>query len=242
MTMALKTTIPETKETPLARAGRLDTDHIASTALQILDAAVHQEFRGRIALVSSFGTESAVLLHLAARVAPDIPVLFIDTGKHFAQTPIYRRELARKLGLKNIIDLKSDEDELSAQDPNGDLWRRDTDACCTLRKVRPLNAALKGYDAWITGRKQFHGGERLHLPAFEHKGDHFKVNPIVRWGRDDIETYFARYELPQHPLVEQGFASVGCWPCTHPVTTGEDIRSGRWRGKAKTECGIHNPG
>ncbi|MEM9233332.1 MAG: phosphoadenylyl-sulfate reductase, partial [Pseudomonadota bacterium] len=139
----------------------------------------------------------------------------------------------------NVQDLRPTKDAVEAEDPNGDLWRKSPDACCTLRKVRPLDSVLKGYGAWITGRKQFHGGQRLTLPAFEFKGHHFKVNPIVSWDRGDIETYFARHDLPRHPLVDQGFASIGCWPCTHPVATGEDARSGRWRGQSKTECGIH---
>lgn len=227
---------------PAERANALATTYRDAGALDILDAAIHREFKGEIALVSSFGAESAVLLHLVAQVAPDLPVLFIDTGKHFAQTPLYRRNLAKKLGLTNVQDLTPDTEELAAEDPNGDLWRRDTDACCTLRKVRPLNSALQNYGAWITGRKQFHGGARLSLPVVEHKGDHFKVNPIVSWDPSDIETYFEAHDLPPHPLVEQGFASIGCWPCTHPVANGEDVRAGRWRGKSKTECGIHTLG
>lgn len=224
------------------RATALDAQYRDEAALDILDAAINREFRGEIALVSSFGAESAVLLHLAAQVAPDVPVLFIDTGKHFAQTPIYRRQLAKDLGLTNVQDVRPTEQELTARDPAGDLWKKDTDACCTLRKVQPLSTALEGYGAWITGRKQFHGGERVHLPSFEFKGDHFKVNPIVRWDRNDIETYMTRHDLPRHPLTGQGFASIGCWPCTHPVAKGEDTRAGRWRGQSKTECGIHKIG
>ncbi|WP_370335981.1 phosphoadenylyl-sulfate reductase [Parvularcula marina] len=243
MTAALKAFDPREAASPeeaaQLHAAALDARYKDDAALDILDAAINREFKGEIALVSSFGAESAVLLHLAAQVAPDVPVLFIDTGKHFAQTPIYRRQLAKSLGLTNVQDIKPAAEELSEEDPNGDLWKRDTDACCTLRKVRPLDGALKNYAAWITGRKQFHGGARVTLPTFEFKGDHFKVNPIVRWDRDDIETYFARHDLPKHPLVEQGFASIGCWPCTHPVASGEDTRSGRWRGQSKTECGIH---
>ena len=224
------------------RAAALSAEFRDATALDILQAAIHREFVDQITLVSSFGSQSAVLLHLVAQVAPDLPVLFIDTGKHFAQTPIYRRNLAKQLGLTNVQDLKPAEEDLAEKDPESDLWRRDTDACCTIRKVKPLNRALDGYGAWITGRKQFHGGARVSLPVFEHKGDHFKVNPIVSWDRDDIETYFETHNLPKHPLVEQGFASIGCWPCTHPVANGEDVRAGRWRGQSKTECGIHTLG
>lgn len=222
------------------RALTLNSQYQEETALAILDAAINSEFRGDIALVSSFGAESAVLLHLVSQVNKDVPVFFIDTGKHFAQTPVYRRQLAARLGLTNVQDILPAEEDVAAEDPEGDLWRRDTAACCALRKVRPLDTALQSVGAWITGRKQFHGGERLALPIFEFKGDHFKVNPIVSWGREEIDAYFKTHDLPPHPLVEQGFSSIGCWPCTHPVADGEDARAGRWRGQSKTECGIHH--
>ena len=125
------------------------------------------------------------------------------------------------------------------RDNAGDLWRRDTDACCTLRKVEPLSAVLAPFDAWITGRKQYHGGGRVALPGFEANDTHIKVNPLLRWTPGDIENYLSAHDLPRHPLVAQGYPSIGCWPCTHPVADGEDIRAGRWRGTAKTECGIH---
>lgn len=202
-------------------------------------AAAARAFPGRIALVSSFGAESAVLLRLVAEAAPHTPVLFLDTGKHFAQTLAYRRRLAQTLGLHNVRDIHPDKTEIVRDDPRGDLWRTDADRCCTLRKVRPLNAALGGFEAWITGRKQFHGGARLQLPAFEAAGDFVKVNPIARWTPEDLAAYVEAHSLPQHPLVEQGYPSIGCWPCTHPVAPGEGLRDGRWRGAAKTECGIH---
>ncbi|MEQ8935518.1 MAG: phosphoadenylyl-sulfate reductase, partial [Amphiplicatus sp.] len=201
--------------------------------------AVLHEFPGRIALVSSFGAESAALLHLVAEAAPDTPVIFLDTGKHFAQTLSYRKKLTRELGLTNVVDIHPDTDKLKAADPRGDLWRSSTDACCNIRKVLPLEKALEGYDSWITGRKQFHGGERMALPVFEASGRFIKVNPIVRWRPDDIAAYAAAHALPAHPLIEQGYPSIGCWPCTHPAAPGEDPRAGRWRGAAKTECGIH---
>jgi phosphoadenosine phosphosulfate reductase len=223
---------------PKAHAARLSAELAAAPAEEILAAAT-SEFGEGLALVSSFGAESAVLLHLAAQVNKDVPVVFLETGKHFAQTLGYRRNLARDLGLTRVEDIRPDKDEVEKADPEGDLWRRDTDACCELRKVRPLDNALSRYDAWITGRKQFHGGARLALPAFEHTGRHYKVNPLVRWAPEDIDAYFKHHDLPRHPLVEQGFPSIGCWPCTHPVAEGQDARAGRWRGQAKTECGIH---
>ncbi|MEM9421451.1 MAG: phosphoadenylyl-sulfate reductase [Pseudomonadota bacterium] len=224
---------------PSVRARNLSRAFSEASALEVLDVAINQEFHGQIALVSSFGAESAVLLHLVAQVAPDTPVLFIDTQKHFAQTPFYRRKLAKELGLTNVQDIFPDDVEVANDDPDGTLWQSSPDACCTIRKVRPLNTALEEYGAWITGRKQFQGGDRVSLPVFEHKNDHYKVNPIVSWTPDDIQAYFHAHDLPPHPLVQQGFPSIGCWPCTHPVAPGDDVRAGRWRGQAKTECGIH---
>jgi phosphoadenosine phosphosulfate reductase len=222
-----------------ARAAELAARYADAPAQEIIRVAIEEEFGGRITLVSSFGTESAVLLHLAGQVAPDVPVVFLDTGKHFAQTLSYKRRLASQIGLTNVLDIKPDAVVLTEDDPSGDLWRRDADKCCTIRKVNPLHDALGNYDAWFTGRKQFHGGERVRLPVFEYVNGHFKVNPIVRWAPEDITAYFERHDLPRHPLQAQGFPSIGCWPCTHPVAEGDDVRAGRWRGQAKTECGIH---
>lgn len=224
-----------------ARARRLTMQYASSSAEEILRVAIENEFRGRIALVSSFGAESAVLLHLVSRIDASIPVIFLDTGKHFAQTLSYRKKLARELGLENVRDIRPDADALAARDESGDLWRRDADACCTLRKVEPLAHALDEFDAWITGRKQFHGGARMQLPGFEASGNHIKVNPLIRWEPARIEAYSNAHDLSAHPLTADGFPSIGCWPCTHPVADGDDVRAGRWRGAAKTECGIHAP-
>lgn len=207
--------------------------------MDILRFAIKEAFPGRIALVSSFGAESAALLHLVAEIDKATPVIFLDTQKHFAQTLSYRRKLAHGLGLTDIRDIRPSAEGLERRDPDGDLWKRDADACCTLRKVEPLADALSGFDAWITGRKQFHGGGRVNLPAFEASATHIKVNPLIRWTKDDVAAYAAANDLPPHPLVAQGYPSIGCWPCTHPVAAGEDVRAGRWRGAAKTECGIH---
>ncbi|MEM9014525.1 MAG: phosphoadenylyl-sulfate reductase [Pseudomonadota bacterium] len=227
-----------TAEGLACRAQRLSMQYGSEDAETIIRAGL-AAFPGRIALVSSFGAESVALLHLAARVDPTIPVIFLDTGKHFAQTLSYRKKLAARLGLTNVRDVTPNTDELTVQDPKGDLWRRDTDACCALRKSAPLSDVLQGFDAWITGRKQFHGGDRMHLPAFENSGPHIKVNPLIRWNAKQIAAYIAVHELPAHPLVAQGYPSIGCWPCTKPAASGENVRAGRWRGAEKTECGIH---
>lgn len=222
-----------------ARAGLLAARFGGAPALDILRHAIKEEFPGRVALVSSFGAESAVLLHLAAAVDPGVPVIFLDTGKHFAQTLSYKKKLIHDFGLTNVRDIRPDTDDLASRDPRGDLWRSDPDACCTLRKVMPLEEALAGFDAWITGRKQFHGGARLALPVFEAAAPFIKINPIVRWSPEDVRNYMSVNGLAPHPLIGQGYPSIGCWPCTHPTAPGEDARAGRWRGAAKTECGIH---
>ena len=196
-------------------------------------------YHGRIALVSSFGSESAVLLHMISRIDPATPVLFLDTGQLFAQTLDYRRNLVARLGLTDVRDLRPAYADLAVTDPRGDLWKTNTDACCHIRKVLPLDVALEGFDAWITGRKRFHGGDRLRLAVEERTPSHVKFNPLANWAKEDLDAYVAEHDLPPHPLVEFGYASVGCWPCTQPVEEGQDVRAGRWAGQDKTECGIH---
>ena len=196
-------------------------------------------FSGRIALVSSFGAESAVLLHMISRIDAATPVLFLDTGQLFAQTLDYRRALAARLGLTDVRDLRPAFADLSVTDPRGDLWKSDTDACCHIRKVVPLDQALSGFDAWITGRKRFHGGDRLRLAVEEATPTHVKFNPLANWAKADLDAYAAAHDLPPHPLVAFDYASVGCWPCTQPVAPDADVRAGRWVGQDKTECGIH---
>jgi len=219
-------------------ASRLDAELRRAHPRTILESAV-EAFGDRLALVSSFGAESAVLLDIAAQVKPDIAVLFLDTGMLFGQTLDYRKQLAERLGLTNVRDLRPAYHDLAVNDPQAKLWQTDTDACCHIRKVLPLDRAIAGYDAWITGRKRFHGGERLNLRVVEQADGKVKFNPLANWGRAELDAYAAERDLPAHPLVAQGFPSIGCWPCTHPVEDGQDVRAGRWRGLDKTECGIH---
>ena len=194
----------------------------------------------RLALVSSFGAESAVLLHMAAQIDPSMPVLFLDTGMLFGQTLDYRQKLAAQLGLTDVRDLRPLYQDLAIHDPSQDLWKTDTDACCHIRKVLPLDKALGGFDAWITGRKRFHGGSRLRLKVVEAAEGKVKFNPLANWSKEQLDAYAAQHDLPAHPLVEFGYPSVGCWPCTKPAEA-DDVRSGRWAGSEKTECGIHVP-
>jgi len=229
----------DTTDRYLTLAARLDAELRHAHPRTVLEAAV-ETFGDRLALVSSFGAESAVLLHLAAKVKPDIPVLFLDTGMLFGQTLDYRRQLAATLGLTDVRDLRPAYQDLAVADPNANLWQTDTDACCEVRKVIPLDKALAEFDGWVTGRKRFHGGARLALPVVEQAGNgQVKFNPLANWGREDLAAYAAQHDLPAHPLVEQGFPSIGCWPCTRPVEAGQDVRAGRWAGSDKTECGIH---
>ena len=219
-------------------AARLDAELRHAHPRTILEAAF-EAYGDKLALVSSFGAESAVLLDIAAKVDPAIPVLFLDTGMLFGQTLDYRRRLAARLGLTDVRDLRPLYNDLAVADPEAKLWQTDTDACCHVRKVLPLERALEGFDAWVTGRKRFHGGDRLALPVVEHAGAHVKFNPLANWSRADLDAYMAEHDLPPHPLVEQGYLSIGCWPCTQPVDEGEEVRAGRWKGSDKTECGIH---
>jgi len=221
-----------------ALAQRLDAQLRHAHPLEIIRAAV-ETLGDELALVSSFGAESAVLLHLASRVKPDIPVLFLDTGMLFGQTLDYRRQLAARLGLTDVRDLRPRFEDLAVGDPNADLWKTDTDACCHIRKVIPLDAALDGFAGWLTGRKRFHGGDRMRLPVVEEAEGKLKFNPLANWSKADLDAYAAEYDLPDHPLVAFGYPSIGCWPCTSPVEEGGDVRSGRWAGSQKTECGIH---
>jgi phosphoadenosine phosphosulfate reductase len=219
-------------------AARLDAELRDAHPLTILRKA-YETFGDKLALVSSFGAESAVLLHLASRVAPNISVLFLDTGMLFGQTLDYRKSLAAQLGLTDVRDLRPAFADLATTDPKSDLWRTDIDACCHIRKVLPLDRALGGFDGWITGRKRFHGGDRLRLAVVEEAEGKIKFNPLANWSKAELDSYIAEYNLPAHPLVAQGFPSVGCWPCTKPAEAGEDVRAGRWAGQEKTECGIH---
>lgn len=209
--------------------------------IDVLLAMILEEFPGKVALVSSFGTESAALLHMIAQIDKNAPVVFLDTGKLFGETKRYRDQLIKLFGLTGVQSVTPDLAALAARDPKGVLWSQNPDACCALRKVEPLERALKPYEAWFTGRKAFQATTRADLPLFEVEGERIKINPIVRWTKADIEAYFVKHDLPRHPLEADGYLSIGCMPCTSRVEAGEDARAGRWRGSDKIECGIHLP-
>lgn len=209
-----------------------------ATPQQVIRAALDQ-FSGRIAILSSFGSESAVLLHMVAGIDRHVPVLFLDTGMLFLETLAYRDELAERLGLTDIRVFEPEPADIRAQDPDGMLWSENPGACCGLRKVVPLERALSGFHASFNGRKRFHGESRALIEVAEADGPRVKVNPLANMAFDDLKTYFERNDLPRHPLQSLGFSSIGCMPCTSRTRAGEGVRAGRWRGTGKTECGIH---
>ena len=221
-------------------AGRLNALTRALSTEDMLRAIFRDSLLGKAAIVSSFGAESVVLLHLIARFAA-IPVLFLDTGKHFPETLAYRDTINERLKL-TIITLTPDAEQLAAKDATGLRWSYDPDGCCAIRKVAPLEKALAAFDTAITGRKGFQSRTRAQLSRFAHGGEsgRMQFNPLADWTHEEITAYFAKHDLPRHPLEAQGYPSIGCLPCTSKVRLGEDPRAGRWRGWDKTECGIHN--
>ena len=205
----------------------------------LLRAVITEAYPGRTALVSSFGAEAAVLLRLVAGIDPATPVIFLDTGKHFPETLRYVETVTQRLGLRDVRRIAPSSRDLTERDVTGELWRRDPDACCHLRKVLPLERALAGFRAWITGRKRFHGGQRGALPLIEAANGRIKINPLARWSAEDIRAAFETLDLPPHPLTARGYRSIGCAACTRAVGRDGDSRAGRWVGSGKTECGIH---
>jgi phosphoadenosine phosphosulfate reductase len=201
-----------------------------------------REFPGRIAVLSSFGAESALLLAMVARIDRGTPVIFIDTGKLFGETLRYRDKLAARLGLTDLRVIGPDPAAVARLDPTGTLWHRDPDACCALRKIAPLAPAMAGFNAVISGRKRYQSGTRAGLATIEIAERRIQVSPLARYTRERIVAELTALDLPPHPLEADGFLSIGCMPCTDRVAPGEDLRAGRWRGLEKTECGIHDPG
>lgn len=215
-----------------ARFGRLDAERVIEITLDLLAA------KG-LAAISSFGADSAVLLRMIAEVDRDLPVLFLETGKHFPETLAYRDLLVAELGLTQVVQVTPYPHAVAGLDSNGRLFAHDPDACCALRKVGPMQRALVPYAGWFTGRKRYQAATRSELAVFEEAEGKIRINPLAGWSAADIEAYLQRHDLPRHPLVEQGYLSIGCAPCTRAVGAGADARSGRWAGFAKTECGIH---
>lgn len=259
-------TIAADVKAPRGRPAAMDTPTITSPRLEILqdkyagltgsvllEAMIKTEFPGEIAVVSSFGAESAVLLHMVAEIDPSVPVIFLNTGKLFGETLRYRDRLQEKLGLTDLRAIGPLPSDLAAQDPNGGLWNQDHDACCFVRKVLPLERALAPFKASITGRKRFQTSTRTQMSTIEEeralvldekepvRATRFKLNPLSLWGEAELSQYLEDHRLPRHPLVKDGYRSIGCMPCTDKVAEGGDYREGRWKGSDKDECGIHLP-
>jgi phosphoadenosine phosphosulfate reductase len=207
----------------------------------VISFAIQEGFLGSVGAVSSFGTESAILLHLIASVDKNTPILFLDTGKHFEETLDYKRDLIAALGLTDIRTVVPLADRLAADDPDGLLHKTSTDRCCDIRKVEPMARAVIPFDAWFTGRKRFQAATRTALPLFEAVGERIRINPLAGWSEDDLADYQVAHNLPIHPLIPYGYFSVGCAPCTEP-SPPDDHRGGRWKGQSKVECGIHLSG
>ncbi|GAC1620949.1 MAG: phosphoadenylyl-sulfate reductase [Bradyrhizobium sp.] len=222
---------------PAAEA--LDRALRGASPAQVIARALQTVGRDRLAVVSSFGTESAALLKVMTEVDAAIPVIFLDTGWLFEETLVYRDTLIEKLGLRDVRSVKPQDETLSREDPDRELWFSNPDACCRIRKVEPLARALAPFTGWINGRKRFQGGVRAALPVVEQDGARLKFNPFANTSREDVEAIYRLSNLPPHPLTASGYLSVGCMPCTSRTSPDEDARAGRWRGRAKTECGIH---
>lgn len=220
------------------KARLLDARYGHLSPQEIIRVSIKELFAGSIGSVSSFGADSAVLLHLIAEVDSATPILFLETGKHFDETLAYRDELSSFLGLSNVQNIEPLPGKLATDDPDGLLHRSSTDACCAIRKVEPMARAVVPFDAWFTGRKRFQAETRAKLPVFEAVGNRIRINPLAGWGSEEIAAYQDKHALPEHPLIPYGYYSVGCLPCTEP-SSPDDPRGGRWKGKSKTECGIH---
>ncbi|TYR29576.1 phosphoadenylyl-sulfate reductase [Mesorhizobium microcysteis] len=225
----------ETAASLEARFGALEPEHAIALSCGRFEP-------GEVAVLSSFGADSAVLLHMISRIDPALPVVFLDTGKHFGEIIDYRDRLVADLGLTDIRVVRPQEAALRRADPTGDLHKSDTDACCAVRKVEPMARGLAPFRAWFTGRKRFQAGTRGVMPVFEAVGPRVRINPLARWTTADLADYMRRHDLRENPLVAYGYLSIGCFPCTQPAAPGSDPRSGRWAGQAKTECGIHLAG
>ncbi len=230
---------PERTAADLPSAEALDRTLRNASPAEVIATALQTVGREHLAVVSSFGTESAALLKVVADVDPAIPVIFLDTGWLFEETLAYRDTLIATLGLRDVRSIKPLEETLSREDPERELWFSDPDACCRIRKVEPLKRALAPFSAWINGRKRFQGGLRAAIAVVEDDGVRLKFNPFANISREQIEAIYALAKLPPHPLAASGYLSVGCMPCTSRTSPDEDARAGRWRGRAKTECGIH---
>ncbi len=222
-----------------SKAAQENNDPYFGLSAEQAIAQAIQDYDSDLVLASSMGVDSAVLLHMVAKIDRNLPIIFLDTGKHFRETLHYRDLLVSRLGLTNLINITPDRQSVKTEDPHGLLHQTDADACCDLRKVRPLAGRIFDYKARITGRKRYQTPDRRDMPILQTGGEQVKLNPLAYWSSKDVTAYMRKHDLPVHPLLSLGFLSVGCQPCTTRVSEGEDARAGRWRNLEKDECGIH---
>ena len=197
-------------------------------------------FAPDVVLTCSFQHDGVVLAHMLTTIAPTVPIVFLNTGFHFPETLAYRDDIVRRFGI-NLRDVQPSMPRGEFASKHGlDLYRRDPDLCCRINKVEPLRAALEGVRCWLNGRRRDQAATRSGLSVVERfEGGIHKVNPMVAWNAKDTYRYMQEHSIPEHPLFDKGYASIGCAPCTRPILAGEDERAGRWSGTSKTECGIH---
>ena len=247
MTTAITTAARAFKGTSTAGRSEAELKELvrhAGAELELAPAEVIIEwavatFGDRCAITSSLG--DAVLAHLASRVAPGVDVVFLDTGYHFAET-IGTRDAVKATLPVNLLSITPVQSVAEQDATYGkDLYKRDPDLCCALRKVKPLEEALSAYDAWATGLRRDETRNRVIAPVigWDEKKHTVKVSPLARWSAEDVDSYIDENNVLVNPLQFDGYPSIGCWPCTRRVAPGEDPRSGRWAGTGKTECGIH---
>jgi len=200
------------------------------------------EFRGKLGMTSSFGPESGVLLHMVSRIDAEVPVLFLETGYHFPETIEYKNRLVELTGMKQVRELRADTAKKAkvVAEHDGVPYEKNPDLCCHINKVEPLDEALTGLSAWMSGIRRHQSDARKSVRIVEqYDNGLFKISPLCNFTSRDAWWYLKEHNIPLHPLYEKGYLSIGCWPCTRPVQAGDDERAGRWAGKAKTECGIH---
>ncbi len=242
---ACETEAPAPSVSPLAAPGDIDLPALnermrSMSASEILKFAIQELFKNQICIVSSFGAESVILLDLIAKIDAELPVIFLNTGKLFGETLRYRDRLQERLGLTDVRAIGPHPNDVKEKDPMGGLWGTNTDACCHIRKVLPQDRAIAGFEAVITGRKRFQTGDRGTMDVLELNPDgKYRLNPLANWDLKQLEAYILDHDLPRHPLVKDGYLSIGCMPCTSRVSNQDGYRSGRWAGTDKDECGIH---
>ncbi len=209
------------------------------TPQKILDKSIKFTFKDKVAYVCSFGTESAIILHMISQIDRNFPVILLNTNFLFKETIVYKNYLLDKFKLTNYHEVTPDKKDLKFKDSDNKLWKKNPDLCCNIRKVLPLQKKLKLFDAWISGRKSYQDGERKKIKAFEILNKKIVINPLANINREFVDEYFKENNINRHPLFKKGYLSIGCVNCTVRTLNSDDPRSGRWSNKTKTECGIH---